>query len=69
MATAKGKPKKLTTKQEAADEATPAKRLKALAGESDALARIVAKNPSAPDNLLRKLGRSKDKATRQVGQP
>ena len=33
--------------------------------ESDALARIVAKNPSAPVSLLRVLSRSEDEATRK----
>ena len=37
----------------------------ALAAESDTLARIVAKNPSAPVSLLRTLGRSEDEATRK----
>ena len=37
----------------------------ALVEESDALARIVAKNPSAPVSLLRVLSRSEDEATRK----
>ena len=41
------------------------KRLTALVEESDALARIVAKNPSAPVSLLRVLSRSEDEATRK----
>ena len=52
MAT-KGKTKKPTARREAADETTSSERLTALVEESDALARIVAKNPSAPVSLLR----------------
>ena len=44
----KGKTKKPTARREAADETTSSERLTALVEESDALARIVAKNPSAP---------------------
>ena len=47
MAT-KEKTKKPTARREAADETTSSERLTALVEESDALARIVAKNPSAP---------------------
>ena len=65
MAT-KGKTKKTTARREAADETTSSERLAALAEESDALARIVAKNPSAPDSLLRVLSRSEDEATRKI---
>ncbi len=61
----KGKTKKPTARREAADETTSSERLTALVGESDALARIVAKNPSAPDSLLRVLSRSEDEATRK----
>ena len=64
MAT-KGKTKKPTARREAADETTSSERLTALVEESDALARIVAKNPSAPGSLLRALSRSEDKATRK----
>ncbi len=64
MAT-KGRLKKSTARQEAADEATSPERLTALTKESDALARIVAKNPSAPVSLLRALSRSEDEATRK----
>ena len=53
------------TRREAADETTSSERLTALAEESHALARIVAKNRSAPVGLLRALGRSKDEATRK----
>jgi len=53
------------TRREAADETTSSERLTALAEESDALARIVAKNPSAPVSLLRALSRSEDEATRK----
>ena len=62
MAT-KGKTKKPTARREAADETTSSERLTALVEESDALARIVAKNPSAPVSLLRVLSRSEDEAT------
>ncbi len=54
-----------TSRQEAADEMTSSERLTALAEESDALASIVAKNPSAPVGLLRALSHSKDEATRK----
>ena len=64
MATKK-KTKKSTARQEAADETTSTERLTALVKESDALARIVAKNPSAPVSLLRVLSRSEDEATRK----
>ena len=59
------KSKKLIARREAADETTSPERLTALAEESDALARIVAKNPSAPISLLRDLSRSEDEATRK----
>ena len=61
----KGKTKKPTARREAADETTSSERLTALVEESDALARIVAKNPSAPVSLLRVLSRSEDEATRK----
>ena len=64
MAT-KGKTKKPTARREAADKITSPERLTALVEESDALARIVAKNPSAPVSLLRTLSRSEDEATRK----
>ena len=64
MAT-KRKQKKSTARQEAADETTSSERLTELAEESDALARIVAKNPSVPVSLLRALSRSEDEATRK----
>ncbi len=64
MAT-KRKTKKSTARQEAADETTSTERLTALVKESDALASIVAKNPSAPVSLLRVLSRSEDEATRK----
>tara|TARA_B100000315_G_scaffold249347_1_gene280421 strand:+ start:630 stop:938 length:309 start_codon:yes stop_codon:yes gene_type:complete len=60
-----GKTKEPTARREAADETTSSERLAALAEESDAVARIVAKNPSAPVDLLRVLGRSEDEATRK----
>jgi hypothetical protein len=52
-------------KAEAADKLTSPERLTALAKESRALARIVAKNPSTPVSLLRDLSRSKDEAARK----
>jgi hypothetical protein len=61
----KDKSKKPTARREAADETTSSERLLALAEESDALARIVAKNPSAPVSLLKVLSRSEDEATRK----
>ena len=64
MAT-KRKTKKSTTRQEAADETTSSERLTSLVEESVPLARIVAKNPSAPVSLLRALSRSEDEATRK----
>ena len=64
MAT-KRKTKKSTTRQEAVDEMTSSERLMALVEESVAMARIVAKNPSAPVSLLRALSRSEDEATRK----
>ncbi len=65
MAT-KRKTKNPTARQEAADEATSPERLAALAEESVVLARIVAKNPSAPVSLLRVLCRSEDEATSEA---
>ena len=64
MAT-KGKTKKPTARREAADETTSSERLTALAEESATLARIVAKNPSAPVGILHALSRSEDNATRK----
>ena len=52
-------------RREAADETTSSERLTALVEESNALARIVANNPSAPVSLLRVLSRSEDEATRK----
>ena len=46
--TTKEKTKEATARREAADETTSSERLTALAEESATLARIVAKNPSAP---------------------
>ena len=63
--TAQQKAKKLTARREAANKLTSPERLRALAEESHALARIVAKNPSSPISLLRDLGRSEDEATRK----
>jgi hypothetical protein len=63
--TTKGKTKKTTARREAADKTTTSERLAALAEESDALARIVAKNLSTPVSLLRVLSRSEDEATRK----
>ncbi len=61
----KDKSKKPTARREAADKTTSSERLASLAGESDALARIIAKNPSAPVSLLRVLSRSEDEVTRK----
>jgi hypothetical protein len=61
----KVKSKKPTARREAADETTSSERLVALAEKSDALARIVAKNPSAPVSLLNVLSRSEDEVTRK----
>ena len=55
----------LAARREAADKLTSPERLTALAKESHALARIVAKNPSSPISLLRELSRSEDEATRK----
>jgi hypothetical protein len=55
----------LTARREAADKLTSRERLTALAKESHALTRIVAKNPSSPISLLRDLSRSEDEATRK----
>jgi hypothetical protein len=55
----------LTARREAADKLTSPERLTALAEESHALARIVAKNTSSPVSLLRDLSRSEDEATRK----
>src|SRR5271169_5238719 len=63
--TTQQKAKKLTARREAADNLTSPERLTALAEESHALARIVAKNPSTPISLLRDLSRSEDEATRK----
>ena len=62
----KKKRKKPTARREAADEKTSPQRLMALAEESAILARIVAKNPSAPVTLLRTLIRSEDEANAGV---
>ncbi len=64
MAT-KEKTNKSMARPEAADKTTTRERLAVLAEESDALARIVAKNPSAPVHLLRVLSRSDDEVTRK----
>ncbi len=64
MAT-KGIMKKPTARREAGDKKTTSERLATLAEESVPLARIVAKNRSAPVSLLRALSRSEDEATRK----
>jgi hypothetical protein len=61
----KDKSKKPTARREAADETTSSERLASLAEKSDALARIIAKNPSAPVSLLRVLLCSEDEVTRK----
>ena len=61
----KEKTKKPMARREATDETTSSERLTALAEESAILARIVAKNPSAPVTLLRALSCGEDEATRR----
>ena len=61
----KDKSMKPTARREAADKTTSSERLDSLAEENDALARIIAKNPSAPVSLLRVLSRSEDEVTRK----
>ncbi|MBD2577946.1 HEAT repeat domain-containing protein [Oscillatoria sp. FACHB-1406] len=51
--------------REASSETTPAPRLTELAGQSLELARIVAKNITAPPTLLAELSTSEDRLTRQ----
>ena len=63
---AQQKAKKLTARREAADKLTSPERLTALAEESHALARIVAKNPSTPISTLHEMSRSEDEATRKT---
>ena len=65
MATSKS-PEQPTPEQEAANENTSQERLRELAGVSTELARIVANNPNANHNLLRKLGASLDETTRKA---
>ena len=59
-------PKSLTPKQEAALETTTPERLKELAKESLILARIVAKNSGASEELLKELAHTDDSATRKA---
>ena len=59
------KTKPLTPKKEAAQETTPPERLRELAEQDIALARIVAKNPAAPPDLLKELTSTGDKAVRK----
>ena len=63
--TTKTKSKGPLARREAADETTSPERLAALAEESAVLARVVAKNPSAPVDLLKVLSHSEDEATRK----
>ena len=63
---AQKKPKPPTPKQEAALEATATERLRELAGQDLTLARIVAKNSSAPEDLLTELAHTGDTATRKA---
>jgi hypothetical protein len=65
MMTAQQKSKKLTATREASNKLASPERLVALARERRSLARIVAKNPSAPISLLRELSRSEDRVTRK----
>ena len=59
------KTKALSPRKEAAQETTSPERLRILAEQDIALARIVAKNPAAPPNLLKELASTGDKAVRQ----
>ena len=61
---AKAKPR--SPKAEAADPTTPPERLVELVAEGVALARLVAKNPGAPESLLTELSHSPDTATRRA---
>jgi hypothetical protein len=56
----------MLSKQEAALETTSPERLKELARQSVKLARIVAKNPVAPAELLKKLATSTDKKIKKA---
>lgn len=55
----------LSLQQEATNESTPSDRLKELANISTELAQLVAKNPSAPSELLLKLSESNDETIRK----
>ena len=55
----------LKLKQEAENENTSGDRLAELAQISTELARVVAKNPNTPSEVLRSLSESDDTATRQ----
>ncbi len=54
-------PQPLNLQQEAVHENTPSDRLIELAQISTELAQLVAKNPSAPSELLRELSESSDR--------
>ncbi len=58
-------PEFLSLQQEAANEKTMGDRLTEFAKISTELAQLIAKNPSTPPELLRKLANSKDATTRQ----
>ena len=60
------KAKQRSPKVEAADPSTPPERLVELVAEGVALARLVAKNPGAPEGLLTELSHSPDTATRRA---
>jgi len=57
---------RLILQKEAANPRTSAARLEAIAQKSTDLGRLVANNPNAPGELLEKLGRSEDIATRNL---
>jgi hypothetical protein len=57
--------REITPQQEAKSESTRAKRLAELAEESTILARLVARNPSAPSDLLKWLGSHNDSTVRK----
>ena len=65
MATPSQPPEQPTPKQEAANENTSQGRLRELAKASVELVRLVATNPNADPELLRKLGSSSDQTTRE----
>jgi hypothetical protein len=57
---------RLTLQKDAANPGTSPARLEAIAHKSTDLGRLVANNPNAPGEVLKKLGRSPDIATRHL---